>query len=223
MEAGDDCPLGQNQTAKGLEELIYASLEDLKHNPIAAVDPTTLGESSLRDYSLVESYIYSELYYPSRWPILAANLSTLVVTGTTSADAEERIAKLNAAAAASVAVIDRPEALPGIKCSDVRGGQKSLNEMMPVLQARHEASRFGDASDQMPARCAQWGFRAKERYGGDFNVKTANPVLIIGNTLDPITPLVSAQNMTETLEDSVLLQHGSYGVSSIPLSTYNAP
>lgn len=45
-------------------------------------------------------------------------------------------------------------------------------------------------------RCAQWKLPAKERYDGDFDVGTRNPVLIINNRFDPVTPLASARNQS---------------------------
>lgn len=58
----------------------------------------------------------------------------------------------------------------------------------------------------------QWKLEAKERYTGDFRVKTKHPMLVIGNTYDPTTPLRSARNISESFEGSVVLEHGGYGV-----------
>ncbi|KAK9670786.1 nedd8-conjugating enzyme UBE2F [Basidiobolus ranarum] len=108
------------------------------------------------------------------------------------------------------------EAQQGIKCGDVRVHTANITEMMPVFEVRHNKSRFfGDYADNAPAQCAQWALPAKERYMGDFNVKPKNPVLVIGNTHDPVTPLVSARNVSETFKGSVLLQHDSYGHDSL--------
>ena len=52
---------------------------------------------------------------------------------------------------------------------------------------------------------------ATERYAGNFAVKTKNPILVVSNSLDPVTPLVSAQNMTETFEGARLLVSDGYG------------
>lgn len=65
------------------------------------------------------------------------------------------------------------------------------------------------------ATCAQWKIEPKERYTGDFNVKTKHPVLFIGNTNDGLTPLVSAKNVSSTFEGSVVLTVDGYGVSFI--------
>ena len=59
---------------------------------------------------------------------------------------------------------------------------------------------------------------AKERYTGGFSdIKTKNPLLFVGNTYDPLTPFVSAQNASAAFEGSVVLQHDGYGVSSYRL------
>lgn len=62
--------------------------------------------------------------------------------------------------------------------------------------------------------CAQWPYSAKERYEGDFQVKTKNPVLILGNTGDAFTPLVSAYNLSSGFEGSVVLEIDGYGHAS---------
>jgi len=46
---------------------------------------------------------------------------------------------------------------------------------------------------------------AVEIYQGGFNIKTKNPILLANNEFDPVTPLVSAQNMSSGLESSFLL------------------
>lgn len=61
--------------------------------------------------------------------------------------------------------------------------------------------------------CAQWPFEAAERYEGSFlGVETKNPILFVGNTYDPVTPLASAHNVSAGFVGSVVLQHDRYGV-----------
>jgi len=48
---------------------------------------------------------------------------------------------------------------------------------------------------------------------GDFRVKTKNPVLLIGSTYDPVTPIASAHNVSAGFEGSVVLERGGFGVS----------
>jgi hypothetical protein len=120
----------------------------------------------------------------------------------------------------SVPIIDA-EALFGTKCSDASDPTTDLANILPILEDRHSKSRIaGDTGDHFVARCAGWKLPAKERYGGDFHVKMEKPVLVIGNTYNPVTPLASARNVSESFENAVLLQNDGYGVSVSPLKRY---
>ncbi|KEF53888.1 uncharacterized protein A1O9_10290, partial [Exophiala aquamarina CBS 119918] len=52
------------------------------------------------------------------------------------------------------------------------------------------------------------------QYLGDFKVKTKNPVLVVGNTLDNVTPLASARNVSSGFEGSILLERKAFGHTS---------
>lgn len=198
----DICPLAQNFTAAQLEETIYAFIDAIKY------DPFPLGGTVI-DYNLVKNYIAYRLYFPNTWPKLAT-LMYGIMTGNVSV-LTELAATSNAAPASGSSFAEAPS---GIKCSDVLSYTNVLDEKRDVFRGRLEKSRIGgDAADATVARCSQWRMPAKERYDGDFKVQTKNPMLIIGNTFDPVTPLISARNLSETIDTSVLLQHDSYGVS----------
>lgn len=79
----------------------------------------------------------------------------------------------------------------------------------------------GDVPTYIYSACAQWKIEPKERYTGDFNVKTKSPVLFIGNIFDGLTPLVSAKNVSSTFEDSVVLTVNGWGVSLIQLFAFS--
>lgn len=44
--------------------------------------------------------------------------------------------------------------------------------------------------------CAQWPWKVKKIYQGNFEAKTKTPILFMSNSLDGQTPLVSARNMS---------------------------
>ncbi|KAI1860287.1 uncharacterized protein JN550_011665 [Neoarthrinium moseri] len=194
------CPLAQNMTSTQLEESLYISLEQLKQSPIPLPDIATLGGGTLIDYSTFKSYIVSMLDFPQLWPEMAQTLAGLSSPASNPPPARTADA----------------EALWGIKCSDVLTHAGSAIDLLPVIQARRSLSRFeGDATDNLLFRCAQWKMPAKERYSGDWNVKTKNPILIVNNRYDPVTPLVSAKNVSDTFQGSVLLEQVSYGHDSM--------
>ncbi|KAK5997430.1 Serine protease Hip1-like protein [Cladobotryum mycophilum] len=204
------CPLAQNLTAAELENKLYDFFETLKQNPIPIPIPGFPGGGLILDSSTVKYIIQSSLDFPSTWPGLSETIHNLM-TGNFSAfvSGDGGVPLLDGAGG-------HTEALQGIKCSDVRVHTPNLDDMRPLFEKRHKMGRFfGDVTDEMPARCAQWKLPAKERYMGDFKVKPKNPVLLIGNTHDPVTPLVSARNVSETFEGSVLLHQDSYGHDSL--------
>ena len=105
----------------------------------------------------------------------------------------------------------------GIQCADKPFRFDYLAEMLPVLACSEvESWILGDGNIAIQAlQCARWKFPSKERYEGTFdNIKTRYPALVVGNFIDPTTPLASARNVSEGLKGSVLLQNNGYGVSA---------
>jgi len=55
-------------------------------------------------------------------------------------------------------------------------------------------------------------------------VRTKNPVLLVGQTYDPVTPMASARNISAGFEGSVVLEVMGFGVSTdciFPFAVYN--
>lgn len=205
VAAPKECPIAGNMTAEQLEQSLYAMIDNLKANPIPVPDPNVLGGGTLITYSLVKATLLRQLYFPILWP------STAKLLAAVAAGSGEALA----GGSGSDGGVGGDEAQLGIKCSDVLQRADKLTDVAPILEQRHRLSRFGDTADQVLAQCAQWKLPAKERYDGDFNnvKKTKNPVLIVNNRYDPVTPLVSARNVSQTFEGSVLLEQNGYGVS----------
>ncbi|KAK1138264.1 hypothetical protein N8T08_003212 [Aspergillus melleus] len=207
VDASDQCPLGRNTTADELEERFYATLDKIKYAPYPVTLPG-LGPQII-DYTTVKSRIFSDLYSPTLWPTTASFIDGLI-NGNQTAIAEYLAIKLSQPSGME------DEAQFGIKCSDAFNSGSSPEDIARTIQGRHEASRFGgDTADIVPMICAHWKLAPKDRYSGDFRVKTKAPVLFIGNTFDPVTPLVSARNVSATFEGSVVLQHDGYGHVSL--------
>jgi hypothetical protein len=189
---------------------IASLIEDLKGSPIA-LDPNKT--TDIVTYGMVKSAIVSALYFPFTWSGLAGLLAAVI--------------EVNATALASVSVsgysppslfpnLAGPEVQNGIQCADKPFRYDDVADMLPVL-ARFEAESWmrGDGDIAIQAlQCARWKFSSKERYEGTFdNIKTRYPALVVGNSIDPTTPLASARNLSEGLIGSVLLQNNGYGVS----------
>jgi hypothetical protein len=200
----DSCPLAHNRTTSELRDAMYKCFNDIKANPLTLSLPT--GDGLVIDYSTVRNSLQTALYSPVLWPGIT-KLYDDVIQGNASGILDYYLGKSPGLDA---------EAQFGIKCGDVLQYDDNKESIRPILEARHAQSRaIGDTGDLVVTRCAQWRLPAKERYSGDFQVKTKNPLLFIGNTGDPVTPLASARNMSAGFDGSVVVEHGGFGHASI--------
>ncbi|MCJ1304552.1 hypothetical protein MMC08_007365 [Hypocenomyce scalaris] len=102
---------------------------------------------------------------------------------------------------------------PGILCTDGESlenmTQEAYRTYWRVLQGQSEL--IGDSWAQIRLACIGWNIRPKWRFGGPIASNTAHPLLFIGNTWDPVTPLRNAHNMARGFNGSVVLQQDSEG------------
>jgi pimeloyl-ACP methyl ester carboxylesterase len=63
--------------------------------------------------------------------------------------------------------------------------------------------------------CASWPATAPDRYSGPWDRRTANPILVIGNTHDPATPYRGAKAMSRLLARARLLTVEGYGHTAL--------
>ncbi|KAL1615176.1 hypothetical protein SLS56_011908 [Neofusicoccum ribis] len=202
VEAGERCALADlNATTTELEESLYSLLETIKYNPIPF-------DGAVIDYVIVKNMILQALYAPRAYPKLAARLHGLLTQN------ETQYADIFAAAAIAPAF----DSWPGIECADKTARASRKEDTFPWLDKMEQTSKLGgDIKTNSVMLCSQWPFESKERYLGDFNVKTKNPVLTMGNKWDPVTTFLSAQNISAGFEGSVALEIRGAGVSTLSL------
>lgn len=203
------CPLASHRmTVEELETATYAILDDLRINPVA------LG-SQILDHFLAKAFLAEGLKSQASWPSTTAIIDALF---------RRDLGTLKAiiGAISEEQTVDRPfqafESLWSIHCGDRAPRATSLADIQPAFEKLQNTSRLvGAAFAPRTAICAQWPFEAKERVSGNFQAKTKNPVLIVGNTIDAHTPLRSAFNVSEGFEGSVVLEVNGTGHCSINL------
>ncbi|KAL3469561.1 TAP-like protein-domain-containing protein [Aspergillus californicus] len=212
--APDLCPLAKlYSSAANLEAAIYSTLETLKFNPIPI--PETGGVVT---YSDVKATVYEALYLPSTWPQTAELLYYVQTRNTTVLGNPELYATLKSYSMSASLTSSSDEVGTAVTCSD-RARPAEMHDVLPYIKARQSLSKIADDRSDENMRCAQWNENlfAKEHYTGDFNVKTAHPVLVLSNTFDPTTPLTAAHNLTATFEGSVLLEQNGYGHTTLSM------
>ncbi|KAF2153667.1 hypothetical protein K461DRAFT_311754 [Myriangium duriaei CBS 260.36] len=213
----DRCPLAKwGLQSKSLSQQVFQLLDQLKSEPIVFGSDLI---TQYLDYDKLKPLIFSQLYDPlAGWPQLASLLDGLF------ANNGSQIASILAPSAppASSALPQFPdlagvEARLGIRCSDTTLRADALDEIQPLIQSMYAQSALvGDyLAAAQPMACTRWPFTAKERVETDWNVNARHPLLFVGNTFDPVTPLASAWNASSGFVGSSVLVHNGYGHSSL--------
>ncbi|TFK97416.1 Alpha/Beta hydrolase protein [Pterulicium gracile] len=101
-----------------------------------------------------------------------------------------------------------------IRCTDggeVKDTAEDLQEY--ARKTRGISQYFPDAADTVRIVCAGWKVHP-ETFRGPIGSQNT-PLLVIGNTFDPITPIEAARNTVEAFPGSVLLTYDAPGHGSI--------
>ncbi|KAF8913421.1 hypothetical protein CPB85DRAFT_1434058 [Mucidula mucida] len=206
------CILANSPVTNGLD--IIAWTHDLD---VRAYDSYTrgIGEGSF----ILRAQLFNDLYSPAKWSDLSKMLYNydLEVRGLTRSNVKrtERDALFPRETGGSPP--SESLSLEAITCGDsVDRGDTTSRMVLDELEAtaREVSGLFGARFLQYHI-CHMWPVRAKERFQGPFNQKLANPILVIGNTADPITPFIDAQLTAEELGDSaILIKQNGFGQSA---------
>lgn len=158
-------------------------------------------------YTRLKSAMFSALYFPQMWPKLAVALQ-----GLTEGDPTGWYTYVGNGTDSD----PTPYAINGIRCGESSYRTNKLSDLDPFLAEINNVSKWGglDVGPLNDIICASWLASANEVYNGPWGARTKNPVLVVGNTYDPVTPLSAARNMSSLLPGSVLLEHHGYGVRS---------
>ncbi|KAM7200720.1 TAP-like domain containing protein [Naviculisporaceae sp. PSN 640] len=112
------------------------------------------------------------------------------------------------------------EALNGIKCSDKTGRTGRAENVHDAIAEARTIGKNGEFLAWVPAAstalCAKWPWKSKESFNTSTlkiagGLRTKNPVLLIGNTIDVKTSIENARNLSTYLTGSVVLEQKVVG------------
>ena len=112
----------------------------------------------------------------------------------------------------------------GTMCSDSVNPTSARRWIETAAQQDSIAPYFGRQQTWDSGVCARWSLPAPGRYLGPFDRPTSAPVLVVGNTFDPITPYTSAVSTAARIPGARLLTIDGYGHTSggVPSSCADA-
>ncbi|RAH51714.1 alpha/beta-hydrolase [Aspergillus piperis CBS 112811] len=218
FKAKEACPLRsikgeQSRSPSQLQSHIVSFLRELEEEPIPVyLNSTSYGAITRR--SLVRNGILFALYKPSTWPAFAHNLVELLNGNTTpayNAYSESWVLKY---------LVDDSTTFIGLNDNRKSGKDAPVHGIKPIynyvssrtemsfLVSKYQGSDIYDrASWSLPTT---HGFHPR-CYPGSPRVKTAEPILILSTTWDPVCPLISAKKAQNSFEGARLVQQISYG------------
>ncbi|EXJ82944.1 hypothetical protein A1O3_06761 [Capronia epimyces CBS 606.96] len=105
------------------------------------------------------------------------------------------------------------EALLAISCGDgSMGGTMSKEKFRTYWNSvRNQSSAIGDLWAEWDMMCVGWTAKTQWKYDGPFSGKTAHPILLTGNSLDPVCPIQNAHKLALGFPDSVVLTQNAIG------------
>jgi pimeloyl-ACP methyl ester carboxylesterase len=104
------------------------------------------------------------------------------------------------------------EATQAVECTDSDNPRNPFVWPFWARLADREAPYFGSLWLYFALPCATWPARDRDRYTGPWDRRTANPLLLIGNSQgDPATPYEDAVSTARLMADARLLTLDSFG------------
>jgi pimeloyl-ACP methyl ester carboxylesterase len=154
------------------------------------------GSPGSATYAAVDGVVTNELYAATGWGELAKRLQHLWTTGSTGAGIPDQFPGIGGTLA--------------INCSDSPNPGPAAFSSAAAFAYRRSGA-VGSLWTWATEPCATWPATAADPYRGPWNRRTANPVLVVGNTYDPGTPYHAAVALSKELGRARLLTVDGYG------------
>ncbi|WPG98333.1 Hypothetical protein R9X50_00112200 [Acrodontium crateriforme] len=199
-------------TPEGVERRMVSIVSGLYHNPLPVIDETP----EIITFSDVRAMIFTSLYSPiKKFPEVAQRLAD-IEAGNGTEFAKELRDKHDFTCLIKKPVDFKTRGLGSttqIACTD--GDDQSHTTKAEfenfIKELATTSPSVGAIWSQARMHCIHYTIRPVHRFEGPFEGKTSHPVLMIGNTADPVTPVIHAINMAKGYEGAVALTQDSAG------------
>lgn len=202
--AGARCALSGGDGA-AVRHRIDAVLARLRDHPVQLPGKP----AQVLTYQLATDVLLNRLYVPAGW------ISTAWWLAAIESLEKGKPAVLPPHVMDDVSYDNGVDALFSVMCSDSAVSHDPRAWPRQLGEADKVAPRFGRTRLYVTLACGSWPAASPDRYTGPFTARTANPVLVIGNTYDPATPISGARELASLLPNSRLLTLNGYGHTAL--------
>ncbi|KAK0202247.1 TAP-like protein-domain-containing protein [Desarmillaria ectypa] len=213
VAAGPDACAFYASTAEEISKNLNSLYESLLTQPVPVVTPSFYG---VVDYAVLRNAVRFSLYQPyALFSTLAEGLADLAagngsiiygIQAQTSGDASS--------------VYDNSfDAGIAISCSDAVKNTDSVAGLFAYWDSIKGLSSFADILFTQRISCSGWKFHREGRFTGPITGNTSYPILFIGNTADPVTPLSAAKKTSNAFPGSVVLTQQASGATASSICT----
>ncbi|KAF5372034.1 hypothetical protein D9615_008127 [Tricholomella constricta] len=199
-------------------DLISANLTKLYESVTARPVPVRTATSyGLVDYNRLRVSVFISLYTPwATWSKLAGALADLA-----RGDGAPLFSILDGApfqcecdeGEEGFGVVR--DAATAILCNDGDPVPEAFEELEKYFEETTKKSQWAEIWSGVRTSCVGWPELPKTRFRGPFEGNTSFPLLVVGNTADPVTPLWAAKKTAKGFPSSVVLTQDSPGHCSI--------
>ncbi|KIL59088.1 hypothetical protein M378DRAFT_276889 [Amanita muscaria Koide BX008] len=182
--------------------------DSVASRPISVVSNTT-NSYGVVDYSFMRTYTFSGLYEPYIYFAPLAQLLAALFKGD-GRPFWDFVQSKNA----SVNIFNEEVANLVITCNDGNLIPGTVDDAEAYFDGLRKSSQFADFWATNRLMCSGWPSLPKH-FQGPFTVNTSFPLLLIGNTADPVTPLANAKKMSAGFAGSVVLTQDAFGHTSL--------
>ncbi|KAJ6501787.1 TAP-like protein-domain-containing protein [Mycena vulgaris] len=190
-------------------DTLTASIRD---QPLAVVTPTSHG---IVDFVFLLNAVLNALYVPyDAFASLAQGLTDLAAGNATTLYAQSAVPTFECACNASAVPfhLNNLEAYMAVACGDATPVEDSIPHLQRYYEDGLKMSSFADLLSSTRVLCSGWKIHREGRFRGPVGAQnTSFPLLVVGNTFDPVTPLAGAAKTAKSFPGSALLTQDSIG------------
>ncbi|KAJ6500919.1 TAP-like protein-domain-containing protein [Mycena sanguinolenta] len=187
----------------------------IKVQPFPVITPLSYG---VVDYTYLRNFIFDALYSPYElFAPLAQALADLAVGNATTMYVAQEVPPFECECNSTIPFHENGyEAALAIACGDSTPENNTIAQLKTFWAGEQALSEFGELWANWRVFCSGWKLHREDRFKGPFGApNTSFPLLIIGNTADPVTPLATAESTAADFPGSALLTLNSPGHTSL--------